>query len=279
MSIDPNIASETVSVEELRLHYLTAGQGEPVLLLHGWPTSSFLWRNLISPLARTKRVIALDLPGFGRSDKPLGVSYSFRFYERVIDAFVTRLDLAPLNLVVHDLGGPLGLFWAIHNPAKIRRLALLNTLVFPEMSWAALAFVGATFVPLLRTFMTGPRGLEMAMRFGVEHKERLTPEIVAGYQAPFADRASREALLRTVQRLSPRGFKEIGAKLPLFKVPVRGIYGTADRILPDVAKTMRRVKLALPQTELTALPGCGHFLQEDEPEKIAELLAAFLDQA
>lgn len=277
MTIDPSIASEYVDVDGLKLHYLTAGEGEPVLLLHGWPTSAYLWRNLIVPLSRTHRVIALDLPGFGKSDKPLGASYSFKHYERVLDGFVQKLGLPPLTLVVHDMGGPVGLLWAVRHPEKIQRLALLNTLVFPEMSWAALLFVGATFVPLLRSWMVSPKGLEAAMRFGVVHKERLTPEVVGAYQEPFVEADAGKALLKSVQRLSPRGFKEIGAKLTLFeKVPVRLIYGTGDRILPDVAKTMQRVKRLLPQAELTALPGCGHFLQEDEPEKIAGLLSAFL---
>ena len=79
--------SRDVEVDGLRIHYLEAGTGPAVLLLHGWPTSAFLWRNTLHPLAETHRVIALDLPGFGGSDKP-DASYSFRFHERVLEGFL-----------------------------------------------------------------------------------------------------------------------------------------------------------------------------------------------
>jgi len=278
VTIDPSIASEYVDVDGLRLHYLAAGQGETVLLLHGWPTSAYLWRNVIPPLAKNRRVIALDLPGFGKSDKPLHGSYSFKYYERAIDGFLDKLGISQTTLVVHDLGGPVGLYWAVRHPEKVQRLGLLNTLVFPELSWAALLFGASTFVPLLNAWLVSPKGLEVAMRLGVENKHRLTPEVVAAYQAPFQDRDARKVLLKSVQRLTPKGLREIEEKLPLFQnIPVSLIFGTNDRILPDVAKTMQRVQRALPQARLSALPGCGHFLQEDEPEKVAELLAAFMN--
>ncbi len=106
-------SSHEVEVEGLRLHYLEAGEGDPVLLLHGWPTSSFLWRNLIPILAEGNRVIAPDLPGFGRSDKPLDASYSFGFYNRVLDGFLSAVGVSRLHgLAVHDIGGPIGLHWA-----------------------------------------------------------------------------------------------------------------------------------------------------------------------
>jgi pimeloyl-ACP methyl ester carboxylesterase len=277
VATDPSIADKYVEAEGLKLHYLTAGQGEPVLLLHGWPTSAHLWRNIIVPLSRTKQVVALDLPGFGKSDKPLSDSYSFKFYERVLDSFVEKLGISRTTLVVHDLGGPVGLYWAVRHPEKIQRLALLNTVVYPELSWAAMLFVAATFAPLVKTWLVSSKGIEAAMRLGVENKQRLTRDVVSAYQAPFQDKDAQKVLLKSVQRLSPKGLKEIEAKLPLFRIPVRLIYGTNDRILPDVEKTMLRVKRALPQAQLTALPGCGHFLQEDEPEQVAELLGAFVN--
>src|SRR5687768_8396618 len=113
--MESGATSRYVEVEGLQLHYLEAGSGEPILLLHGWPTSSFLWRNMIGKLAEKNRVLALDLPGFGRSDKPLGASYSFRFYARVVSAFLDAAGVGAVGLALHDLGGPIGLYWACHN--------------------------------------------------------------------------------------------------------------------------------------------------------------------
>ena len=268
--------SRFIDVDGLRLHYLEAGSGEPVLLLHGWPTSSFLWRNVIGPIAENNRVIALDLPGFGQSEKPLDASYSFPFYTRVLGGFLDAIGVDATSLVVHDLGGPVGLYWACHHPQRLRRLALLNTLVYPSMSWAVMLFVVACRTPGLRSLASSPWGLKNAMRIGVTTERGMSEEVIRGVQAPFESADARRALCKAGSRLHPDGFKEIARRLPSLRVPVRAIYGESDRILPDVADTMRQVARDLPQTELTALPGCGHFLQEDRPEELGRLLADFL---
>lgn len=276
MSATPTVRIQYADVEGTRIHYLGAGEGEAVLLLHGWPTSSHLYRNIIPALAETHRVIAPDLPGFGQSDKPLDRRYSFGFHEQVIEGLLMKLSIDRVTLVVHDLGGPVGLYWATRHPEKVIRLALLNTLVYPEFSWAVKMFGLMTVVPGLKMWLAGPDGIAWALRLGVERKEQLTPDVLRPYQAPFEKPEARHALLKTAQGLGMRGFREIAAKLPEFRVPVRLIYGANDRILPDIAQTMARIKRDLPQAEITALPGCGHFLQEDEPERVAELLGEFI---
>ncbi|MGB1581511.1 MAG: alpha/beta fold hydrolase [Nevskiales bacterium] len=269
------IKSQFIQLDKLKLHYLEAGKGDPVLLLHGWPTSSYLWRNIIPEMAKTNRVIALDLPGFGQSDKPLGASYSFPFFSGVIDDFLAALRIKKLGLAVHDLGGPVGLYWACKNRERVTRLALLNTLIYPEMSWAVVLFVAVCRLPVAGGLISSPRGIRFSMRYGVDNKGNLDGEPLAAYQAPFADKASRKALLKAAYGLHPKGFKKIATALPYFDCPVRVVYGENDRILPDVEKTMTRVKRDLPQAEVTSLPGCGHFLQEDKPEEVARLLADF----
>ena len=270
--------SHTVHVEGLRLHYRELGEGEPVLLLHGWPTSSFLWRNVMTAMVDShpgSRVIALDLPGFGESDKPLDASYSFRFFRRVLDGFVSTLEIDTLGLAVHDLGGPVGLYWACQRLDRISKLALLNTLVYPEVSWAVVAFGLACRLPGVRHYLASPRGLRDAMRIGMANRARLDDETVRGVQAPFVTRDARRALIKAGIGLSPKGLREIAEKLPGFTGPVRIVYGKRDRILPDVSETMERVKRDLPQAEIFALPDCGHFLQEDRPQDIGELLGEF----
>ena len=180
-----NIASNFVEVEDIRLHYLSAGEGDPVLLLHGWPTSSYLWRNIIATLSETKQVIALDLPGFGQSDKGFEESYSFNYYDRVIDGFLKKLGISRTSLIVHDLGGPVGLMWAVRHPQKISSLVLLNTLVYPELSWAVKLFVLSTYIPGVKKWLVSPKGIASAIRFGVHNKENLTKDILNHYQKPF----------------------------------------------------------------------------------------------
>jgi pimeloyl-ACP methyl ester carboxylesterase len=259
----------------MRLHYLEQGAGEPVLMLHGWPTSSYLWRGVAPIVGRGNRVIALDLPGFGRSDKPLDASYSFRFYGRVLTDFLGQIGVDRVGLAVHDLGGPIGLHWGAQHPERVSRLALLNTIVFARPSAAVAAFIVICKTPGLRSLMTSPAGIRFTMRLGIRDKSLVTDELVAAYQEPFAATDARRVLAKAGAGLHPDGLKEIEAWLPRIEVPVRLLYGERDRVLPDVAKTMRKVAERVPQAELTTLPDAGHFCQEERPDEIGAELAAF----
>ena len=269
--------SRFIDADGLRLHYLEAGpeDGHPVLLLHGWPTSSFLWRNVMPGIAEHRRVIALDLPGFGQSDKPLDASYSFRFFERSLNAFVDALGIEKVGLAVHDLGGPVGLYWAARQPHKLEKLAVLNTLVYPEMSWAVVAFVAACKLPVIRTVLTSPWGLRRSLHFGVRDSSRLTDDAVPGTQAPFETKDARKALLKAGGNLNPKGFKDIAAWISTVEVPVQIVYGQKDKILPDIGKTVSRLQKDIPHAQVHALADCGHFIQEERPEEIGEILGRF----
>jgi pimeloyl-ACP methyl ester carboxylesterase len=264
-----------VEVEGMRLHYLERGSGEPVLMLHGWPTSSYLWRNVMGPVAEGNRAIALDLPGYGRSAKPLDASYSFRFFERALSGFLEALGIERIGLAVHDVGGPIGLYWASQHPERVSRMALLNTVVFARPSWAVIAFVASARIPGIRSWLTSPAGIRSAMRYGVNDKSRISDEAIRAYQEPFASDDARKVLRKAGTSLHPGGMKEIERWLREIDVPVRLLYGERDRILPDVAKTMRKVAERVPQAELSTLPDCGHFCQEERPDEIGAELARF----
>lgn len=267
--------TKTAQVDGLRLAYRELGDGPPVLLLHGWPTSSFLWREVMKPIARANRVVALDLPGFGASDKPAGVRYGFDFFGRALDLFLAHLGIDRLGLAVHDLGGPVGLHWALDRPGRVTRLALLNTLVYPEFSEATKEFVRACVTPDLREALTSPSGLESILRDGLADPATLRPDVLAAVQEPFRTPEARRALADAGIGVSRKGFVQIARRLPTLRIPVRVIYGARDRVLPDVADTMARVKADLPQADVTALPDCGHFLQEEAPAEVGALLARF----
>lgn len=263
---------------KLNLHYVIHGEGDPILLIHGWPTSSHLWRNVMPTLAKTHQVIAIDLPGFGLSDKPLAISYSFKLYEQAIDAFLNAMRITKTGLVVHDLGGPVGLMWALKHSDKVTAIGILNTLVYPEFSWAVKLFVLASMLPGVKHWLGSQKGLEAAIKLGVNDPSQLKQADLASYYLPFISAKSRKALMKTVQGLSRRHFARLGKEISQINKPVRLIYGENDRILPDIAKTMTRLKEDLPNAELTCIPGCGHFLQEDKPELIGQYLSEFFNQ-
>ncbi|HET9140087.1 alpha/beta fold hydrolase [Actinophytocola sp.] len=272
-------ALSTVTLGDgMTLAYRELGSGPPVLLLHGWPTSSYLWRDVMPAIARDNCVIALDLPGFGGSDKPLDVRYDFDLYARVLDGFLDKLEMDPVDIAVHDIGGPIAVHWALRNPGRVRRLALLNTLLYPEFHPEVMEFAVGLARPETRDRMVSPEGLADILRLGLADPDRLTDEVVAEVRRPFADPDARLALARAGFNLSVRGFAEIATGLPRLDVPVRIIYGERDRILPDVAETMARVRRDLPHAEVTTLPDCGHFIQEEAPQQVGELLADFFNR-
>ena len=140
----------SVPAGDLTLAYRELGEGPPVLLLHGWPTSSFLWRDVMPAIADKNRVIALDLPGYGGSDKPAGAKYRFELFERAIDDFLAELGIEELGIAGHDVGGPIAAHWTLGRRQRVTKLALLNTLVYPEFSDAvddSVAQLVASFVP------------------------------------------------------------------------------------------------------------------------------------
>ena len=266
-------------VDGLRLRWVEYGEGgsDPVLLVHGWPTSSYLWRGVAPGISeRGRRVIAIDLPGFGGSDKPTDASYSFGFYGRALDGVLAAAGAETIGLAVHDLGGPVGLHWASQNPGRVERLALLNTLAYPGLSVALVTFFALLRTPGVRSWATSPAGLRFTMRHGVTDKDSLSDEAIAAYQAPYRDDDAREALRLSGLGMHPDGMKEVEAWLRTIEFPVRIVYGARDRILHDVAKTMRKVERDVRgPVETTVLEDCGHFCQEERPEEIGAALGEF----
>lgn len=273
------LASHYVNVDGLKIHYLSSGEGHPVLFVHGWPTNAKLWRNIMPEVAKNRRAIAIDLPGFGLSDKPTDIKYTFKFYLRIITGFIDALGLEKLDLVVHDLGGPVGLYWAVNNPEKVSSLVILNTLFYSELSWAAKLFLSLTHVPIINSYLVSQNGLDKAMRIGVNRPSQLSAEVISIYQNPYVEKNAKLALLKSVQSLHPKGLAEIENRLDTLDIPIRIVYGKKDRILPDIRKTVNRFSKERPDSDLiqvTALKDCGHFLQEDKPFEVAQMISSFL---
>jgi len=279
------VKSHTIHLTEpnFNLHYIESGYDHPkeeiILLVHGWPTSSYLYRHMMEPLAAHHRVIAIDLPGFGKSDKNPNDSFSFRYHAEILQAFIEQQNIQKVHLVVHDLGGPIALWWAQQHRELIASYVLLDTLVFPDFSWAVKLFVGMTLFPLVRTWLSGPSGIAFSMRFGLCNKAILTPEILERYQAPFTntpdDKAARKALLRSAHRLHINGFRDIADGLNVITQPTCLIYAENDKVLPKVAATMKRVAAVIPQATIHSIADCGHFLQEEKPEAVVEIISDF----
>lgn len=270
---------QTTQIAGRTIQYRAAGSTSdpPVLLLHGWPTSSFLWRNVMPVVAKHRHVIAVDLPGFGGSDKPLDVTYDFAFFADTLDAFTQRLDIdEDLALAVHDLGGPVGLYWAMCRNQPLERLAICNTAVYPDISPAVTAFLVACRTPVLRRVLTSQAGLRMALVWGVSDARRLPDDAREGISRPYRSQDDRRALLKTATDLETGRLEEIADWLPSISAPVSVIWGPEDRILPEMSQTARRLERDIPDVSGHPVADCGHFLQEERPGEVGRLLSDFV---
>jgi haloalkane dehalogenase len=252
----------------VRLHYVDEGprDGEPVVLLHGNPMWSYLYRRYIRGLADAGlRAVAYDQLGFGRSDKPGRVrEYAPERHERHFAALADELGLDDVTLVVHDWGAPIGLVWAAAHPERVRRLVLLNT--FSEEVPSAR---GAFRLPLTRELLV--KGAHFYVRVflfrgGLRHPERLGPDERAAYLAPHPSRSSRSGIL-AYTRFTPH----VPSLEALRGKPVLYLWGMRDRALGDAALGRWRARLP---GEAVELEDSAAFVPEDAPD---ESLTAVLD--
>ena len=274
-----------------RMHYVDEGPRDApvVLMLHGNPTWSFYWRRLISALRLSHRVIAPDHIGCGKSDKPGDEAYSYRLAERVqdIEALVAQLGLQDITLAVHDWGGMIGMGWAHRHPDLVARLVVLNTAAFPMPStkrlppslWLARDTKAGAL--LVRGFNAFARG---ATRLAVT-RVKLPKEVRDGLCAPYDSWAHRRAVLRFVQdiplRESDPSFslvRDVGEQLHQFNDrPVLICWGDRDFVFDE--HFLRVWKSALPNAEVHQFPDCGHYVLEDAPAEIEQLVLRFLGVA
>jgi len=272
---DYPFAPHWLDLDGLRLHYLDEGAGDPVLLLHGEPTWSFLWRRVIPPLAERARVIAPDLLGFGRSDKPTDSGwYSYDRHAETVERLAAELDLRRLTVVVHDWGGPIGLRLAVEHEERVERLVILDTGIgagsAPSETWlrfrAVVRELGGE-LDIGRLVAAGTAG-------------GLSDAVRAGYDAPFPTAESKAGALAFPELVptepdhpSAAAMLRVRDALHGWRKPALVVWGAEDAVLP--ARVAERFVELLPGARgPVLLDGASHFLQEDRPE---ELAAAILD--
>ncbi len=276
------------TVNGVRMHYVDAGSGEPVVLVHGDPTWGFLYRNFIPPLARRRRCIVPDHMGMGKSETPAAPSpYRLRHHIANLEALLLDLDLDGITLVLHDWGGPVGLGVASRHPHRIKRLVLMNT-------WASAPWPGGP-LPRLLEVIRSERGerfvlerngyLEPALVGTTFHRERLTPTVMDAYRAPFPTPPSRLALLCWSRDIpvtetdpSYSEMKRIEERLSVFaKIPILLVWGMQDPALPP--QILRWWEARYPHAVTREIEDASHFLQEDAPDQIVGWIEEFLDSA
>lgn len=263
--------------EGLRLAHLDLGEGPPVLFLHGEPTWSFLWRKVI-PSVRDAgyRCLAPDLPGFGRSDKPIDIAwYTYDRHTAAVAALVSELDLRDATLVVHDWGGPIGLRVAVEMPQRVARIVVLDTGLFTgqqRMNEAWMAF---------RAFVQRTDDLPVGLLVRRACARDPGDEVIRAYDAPFPNAAAKAGAraFPLILPLSPGAPGAAAGQRVLDALrgdsrPKLFLWADADPVLP--LQTGRRFAVALGGEIDHVIADAGHFLQEDAGAEIGRLIADWL---
>lgn len=270
-----------------RLHYLDEGSGEPLVMLHGNPTWSFYYRNLVKAFRDRYRTIVPDHIGCGKSDKPGVDSYPYTLDQRVADleVLLEKLEVQDnITLVVHDWGGMIGMSYATRHPEKIKRLVILNTGAFhlpktKPFPWS----LWFCRTPLLGALLV--RGVNAFSRAAIRWcamKRPLTPEIKHGYLAPYDTWNNRVAVLRFVQDIPLRPGDEgyelvslVESRIQQFrKIPTVICWGDKDFIFDR--HFLNQWTEFLPEATVHRFPDAGHYVLEDANNEIVKIVEQFL---
>jgi pimeloyl-ACP methyl ester carboxylesterase len=269
-------------VEGSRIAYRDGGgKGRPVVLVHGTPSHSYIWRRVVPGLAAAGyRVLAFDLLGYGHSERPLQKDTSVASQARLLDGLldIWRLDRA--DVIGHDIGGAAAMILAVRKPERFRSLAVIDTPSYdswPSETWRKiirehLHEYHRMSLEEFRTTMV--RQLEMT----VHHKARMSGETLDAYLRPLLGELGKTSFfVHQVSHYDSRYTEEIAGDLTKLSMPVKILWGEQDEWQP--VSYAKRLAQDIPRAMLTVIPEAGHFLMEDEPDRVTEELLGFLQKS
>ena len=264
----------------VRLFYEIEGKGAPVMLIHGFGASTFTWRHIAPALAKTHEVIAVDLKGFGQSDKPLDARYSIGDQSDLIKQLILDLNLRNLTLVGHSFGGGVALMLALDDDpelkGRIAKLVLLDTIAYPQDIPVFFRMLDMPVVSQLGVRMVPPAvQARVALRIAYLDNSKIEDEDVEMYAAPLRTAAGKHAIIHSARQIVPERMAEISKRYRSISVPTLIAWCDHDRIVPlNVGVKLRR---SLPNAKLKIVRGCGHMPQEEQPAATLSLIQDFLE--
>ncbi|TMC63223.1 MAG: alpha/beta fold hydrolase [Chloroflexota bacterium] len=285
-AVSPSMTTELISTAPLArskrkirtfagdVAYLRKGQGPAVLLLHGIPSSSYLWRDVIDPLSATFDVLAPDLLGYGDSDKRLDADLSIAAQARYMVAFMETLGLHQAAVIGHDIGGGVAQLMAVDEPQRVARLTLIDSAVDNNWPVPVIARLKEPAWDQIMVNIDLRKGLREGLEKGMVTADRVTDEVVDEWTRPFQDLGGRRAYLRAARALNNRDLVSRSKHLEELETPTLILWGANDAFLePRWAEVLQR-KFRSSTVEIID-PG-GHFLPLDRPDAVVEAITRFL---
>ncbi len=272
-----HVRGEFVDLDGARLYYYAAGTrggGEPVVFLHGFPTSSHLWAEVVPLLPDGRRLVVVDLLGYGRSDRPAGRPVSVRGHAERTVALLDALGISRACIVGHDAGGGVAQVMAVRWPQRVSHLALVDAVAFDDWPTREVRLARA-MLPLTRhlppTWLLSALRTDL-MRGFVDHERGA--HSIEHYVRPFASIEGRDAFMEHLLALDPADTSAVAPRLKDIVAPTAIAAGAHDPFVPPA--TARRLHAAIPGSTLDLLPDARHFTPEESPEQVAGVIHALL---
>lgn len=265
------------------LYYEEHGSGPPLVLLHGLGESTFTWHDVAPALAEHHRVIALDLKGFGKSDKPDDTAYTADDQAALVAGFVAARDLVNVTLVGHSFGGTVALRTALANgmqgTGRIARIAVIGAPAIPRSTARYLDLVKTPVIPDSIAAGLAPETLaRLLLSEAMGGNAKVDDDDVEGYAAPYRDAAALRAFFATARAIVAE--KDASAIMRSYKsidMPVLVVWCRKDPIVP--LKSGRKLAAAVPRAKLAIVEGCHHLPQHERPAELTRLLQTFVHAA
>jgi pimeloyl-ACP methyl ester carboxylesterase len=251
--------------------YVDMGEGSPVMLLHGFPTSADLWRREAWLIAQRMRVIAPDLIGYGHSDKPVDADLTEPAQAGYVRELLEALGVGDLAIVGHDIGGAVAQMLALDGSLRVEALVLLDSACFDAWPVDGVRMIQA-MPPEQETAPMVDEILRAAFVLGIAHHHRIEDGVVDSYIEPW--KQDPAAFFRAVRSLSGKGLAGRDSELAALDVPSLIIWGEDDPYLPS--ELAERLGDTIPFSTVALLPGCSHFVTEDAPQTVGPLVYEFL---
>lgn len=267
------IELEGLSYLTLKVAYTDAGEGEPVVLLHGIPTWSFLYHEVIPILAQEHRVLAPDLLGHGYSDRRDRFDRSLRTQTAMILGFLEALGIERATIVGHDTGGGVALILGIEHPDRVERLVLSNAVAYDSWPTSDMVSLGdPSWRDKSATEMV--EFLASGLPDGLHNRERLTEDFERGIVAPYGDEEGKISLVRNASSLNTNHTTALMDFHKYIAAPTLVLWGVHDpwQTIADGERLAREI----PTARLERLENASHWLQQDAPEAFAREILSFL---
>lgn len=262
---------------ETPLHHIEIGSGPPLLLIHGLFDLLETWERLVPLLSDRFKVLAIDLPGFGRSRLPEAWEESLSGMIEAVVAFLDAKGIEKTSIVGSSMGGGIALGVAGRHPERVDRIVLLNPYGFPSTPYAvevARSRILGRLLPYLLREPTLKRCAESIFRRSLHDPALITDALIERVTTPFSTLRQRRDLFRFLRGISLEEMRNIDALLPQIRQPVLILWGENDRWLTiDHANRLHKL---LPHSRLTTFSDCGHLPQMDKPKEVAEAIRHFL---